>query len=308
MKVIRIHEFGGPEKLRLEDAPRPKPLSGQVVIQQMAAGVNPVDWKTRAGIYPPERTVPLPWIPGVDGAGIVAETGSEAGSFQPGDAVFGPITGGYAEYVLAQAGSLQKKPVNLTFEQAGAVPVCALTAWQSVIEIANVGPGQKVLVQGAAGGIGHFAVQFAHWKGAFVIGTASANNTDFVRSLGADQVIDYHQTRFESVVHDLDAVIDTVGGDIFTRSMQVIRRGGVLATNGSWPSPEMGKEQGIRVVRGSRAPIDRFGQIAHLLETGLIKPYVGAIFSLEEAGKAQTLSQSGHLRGKIVLQVSVFPD
>ena len=308
MKSIRIHEFGGPEVLMLENIPRPNPQSHQVLIQQLAAGVNPVDWKVRSGHYTHLRSIPLPWIPGVDGAGIVEEIGTGVTAYQPGDAVYGPVTGGYAEYVAVQAADLQPKPVNLTFEQAAASPVCTLTAWQSVIEVADVQPGQRVLVQGASGGVGHFAVQFAHWKGAYVIGTASAGNADFVRSLGADEVIDYNAARFEDAARDLDAVIDTVGGDVFTRSLKVIRKGGVLVTVGAQPTPEMGKKEGIKVVRGGRAPIERFEQITGLLESGKVKPFVGTIFRLNEARKAHELSQSGHLRGKIVLQISVFPD
>ena len=303
MKAIRIHEFGGPEVLVLDQAPIPQPAAGQVLVRVVAAGVNPADWKMCAGLYQAWRPIPLPFTPGLEAAGTVEAVGPDVTAFKPGQAVFGPVTAGYAEFAIASAGDLQPKPDNLTFEEAASVPVGALTAWGSVIEGVKVQPGQRILVQGAAGGVGIFGVQLAHWKGAYVIGTASAGNTDFVRSLGADQVVDYQAAPFETVVHDLDIVFDTVGGEVFNRSLKVIRKGGVLVTVAAQFTPDQGQAEGVRVARGGRAPIEALAQIASLLAAGKIKTYVSAVLPLADARKSHEMSQTGHTRGKIVLKV-----
>ncbi len=303
MQAIRYHDYGGPEVLVLEQAPVPQPEAGQVLVRVIAAGVNPADWKMRAGFFKAFRPLPLPYTPGLEAAGTVEAVGPGVTAFKPGQAVFGPVSGGYAEFALGSAGDLQPKPANLTFEEAASVPVCALTAWGSVIEEAKVQPGQRVLVQGAAGGVGMFGIQFAHWKGAYVIGTASAGNAEFVRSLGADQVIDYLAAPFETQVQDLDIVFDTVGGDVFQRSLKVVRKGGMLVTVAAQFTPDMGQAQGVRVAHGGRAPTGALAQIAGLLAAGKVKTYVSAVLPLSEAGKSHEMSQTGHTRGKIVLKV-----
>jgi len=304
MQAIRFHDFGGPEVLVLEQVPVPQPEAGQVLVRVMAAGVNPADWKIRAGLYKPFRSLPLPFTPGLEAAGTVEAVGPDVTAFKPGQAVFGPMNGGYAEYAIAAAGDLQPKPTNLTFEEAASVPIGALTAWGSLIEEAKVQPGQRVLVQGAAGGVGMFGVQFAHWKGAYVIGTASAGNAEFVRSLGADQVINYQAAPFETLVHDLDIVFDTVGGEVFERSLKVLRKGGVLVTVAAQFAPDMGQAQGVRVARGGRAPTGALGQIAGLLAAGKVKTCVSAVLPLSDARKSHEMSQTGHTRGKIVLKIA----
>ena len=303
MQAIQIHNFGGPEVLVLDQVPVPQPGAGQVLLRVVAAGVNPVDWKIRAGYLKAFMPVPLPHIPGLEAAGIVESVGPDVTSFKPGQAVFGPLVGAYAQYALAAATDLQVKPANLTFEEAASVPVGALTAWGSLIDQVKLQAGQRVLVQGAAGGVGIFGVQLAHWKGAQVIGTASAANADFVRSLGADRVVDYQAAPFESVLHDLDVVFDTVGGDVFERSLKVLRPGGVLVTVAAQVPLEMGKAEGVRVVRGVRAPGGNLAQIVELLATGKIKTYVSAILPLADACKSHEMSQTGHTRGKIVLKI-----
>jgi NADPH:quinone reductase-like Zn-dependent oxidoreductase len=303
MQAIRVHTFGGPEVLVLDQAPVPQPAAGQVLVRVMAAGVNPADWKMRAGLYQAWRPIPLPYTPGLEAAGTVEAVGPDVTDFKPGQAVFGPVSGGYAEYAIASAGDLQPKPANLTFEEAASVPIGALTAWGSLVEEAKVQPGQRVLVQGAAGGVGIFGVQLAHWKGAYVIGTASAGNADFVRSLGADQVVDYQAAPFENVIHDMDLVFDTVGGDVFERSLKVLRAGGVLVTIAAQAAPGMGQAQGVQVARGGRAPAGSLAQIAGLLAAGKVKTYVSAVLPLADAPKAHEMSQTGHTRGKIVLKI-----
>jgi NADPH:quinone reductase-like Zn-dependent oxidoreductase len=304
MKAIRFHDFGGTEVLVLEEVARPQPQADQVLVRVKAAGVNPADWKMREGLYKGFMQLPLPYTPGLEAAGTIETIGEGVSKFQRGQAVYGPVMGGYAEYALAAAKDLMPKPAHLTFEEAASVPVGSLTAWQAVIEEAKIQPGQTVLVHGAAGGVGLYALQFARWKGASVIGTASASNLEFVRSLGAEQVIDYNQAPFETLLHDVDVVVDTVGGDLPERSLKVLHPGGMLVTVAARLSPEMGKEQGLRVLSAGRASAEKLGQISELLASKQIKPVVGKVFPLSEARQAQELSQTGHGRGRIVLHIA----
>lgn len=267
-----------------------------------AAGVNPADWKLRAGYMKQYRPVPMPWRPGLEGAGLVEELGPGVTQFKKGDAVYGPMQGAYAEYAVAAAGELQPKPARLNYEEAASVPVGALTAWGSVIDTANVQSGQRVLVQGAAGGVGLFAVQLALWKGAQVFGTTSAPNVAFVRSLGA-QAIDYSAGPFEQKVQDVDAVIDTVGGDLPQRSLKVLRRGGIFVTVAAQVPQDFGQAEGIRFSRGGRASPERLKDISQLIEEGRLRAEVYKVFPLAEARQAQELSQTGHGRGRIVLRI-----
>jgi NADPH:quinone reductase-like Zn-dependent oxidoreductase len=304
MQAVRAHDYGAPDVLNLEQVPVPGPGADQVLIRLKAAGVNPVDWKSRAGMYKQFWPLQFPWTPGIDGAGTVEAVGSNVTQFKKGQAVFGIVIGGYAEYALAQANDIQLKPENISFEEAASIPVGALTAWSAVIDTANVQAGQRVLVHGGAGGVGLYAVQLACWKGAHVSATASARNADFVRSLGAVDVIDYNATRFEDVLKDLDAVIDTVGGDLVERSLHVIRPGGVFVTVAARPAEDTGRAQSIRVVSAGRAPSENLKKIAELIQVGQLKPVVGPLFQLGEAPKAQEISQAGHGRGRIILIMS----
>jgi NADPH:quinone reductase-like Zn-dependent oxidoreductase len=245
----------------------------------------------------------FPWTPGIDGAGTVEAVGANVSQFKKGQAVFGVVTGGYAEYALAQANDIQRKPENISFEEAASIPVGALTAWAAVIDTANVQAGQRVLVHGGAGGVGLYAVQLAHWKGAHVTATASARNLEFVRSLGAENVIDYSTTRFEDVLKDMDAVIDTVGGDLPERSFKVLRPGGIFVTVAARLPEDAGKAQNIRAVSAGRAPSENLKKIAELVASGQLKPVAGTLFQLGEAQKAQELSQAGHGRGRIILEI-----
>lgn len=301
MQAVRFHDYGGPEVLVLEQTSRPEPQADQVLIRVLAAGVNPGDWKMRAGYFKEFMPVPLPWTPGMEGAGIIEAVGADVTTLKHGQAVYGPFNGAYAEYAVAPASDLQPKPTHLTFEQAASAPVGALTAWQAVIETANVQAGQRVLVHGAGGGVGLYAVQLARWKGAQVIGTASARNSEFVRSLGAETVIDYNVASFETVVHDVDVVVDTVGGEIPERSWKVLRPNGILVTSAAQLSPEAGQAHGVRATGVGRAPADKLRQISELLESKQIRPAVGAVFPLADARQAHELSQTGHGRGRIVL-------
>jgi NADPH:quinone reductase-like Zn-dependent oxidoreductase len=304
MKAVQIQDYGGPEALHVAEVEKPQPSAGQVLIRLYAAGVNPADWKYASGAYRAFMPLTMPWTPGIEGAGVIEALGSGVTGFQVGQAVFGGFFGSYAEYAVAPATDVQPKPANLSFEQAATVPVGALTAWGAVIDTAQVQAGQRVLVHGGAGGVGLYAVQLARWKGAHVIATASAHNAGLVRELGAEQVLDYNAAPFETLVHDLDAVIDTVGGDLVERSLKTLRRGGIFVTVAGRPTPELGQDLGVRAVSTGRTPMENLRQIASLLEEGKLRPVVGKVFPLEEARQAFELSQTGHGRGRILLHIA----
>ena len=308
MKAIRLHSYGGPEVLVLEDMARPQAGMGEVLIRVHAAGVNPLDWKARDGhvkAWLPHR---LPLIPGWDVSGVVEAVASDVTAFKAGDRVYGMLDfmrdGAYAEYVAARTLNLALKPNSIDYIQAAAVPLASLTAWQSLFEVAGFKSGQTVLIHGAAGGVGHFAVQLAKWKEAKVIGTVSAGNENFLREMGADEVIDYRNTKFEKAVQDVDVVLDTIGGDTQQRSWQLLKKGGILVATLGISSPEAARDHGVRgegvMVHPDAAQLT---QIAALIDAGTLKPTVTTILPLAEAAHAHELSQAGHVRGKIVLQV-----
>lgn len=310
MQAVRFHSYGDSGVLVLEEMPRPQAGAGEVLIRVHAAGVNPLDWKVRAGHVRGWLQHRLPLIPGWDVSGVVEAVGPDVTAFKIGDEVYGLLNftrnGAYAEYVAARALNLAFKPNAIDHIQTGAVPLASLTAWVSLFEVAGLKSGQTMLIHGAAGGVGHFAVQFAKWKKAKVIATASASNEDFLRELGADEVIDYSTTKFEEAVHDVDVVLDTIGGDTQQRSWQVLKKGGILVATLGISSLEPPHQHGVRgegvMVRPDAAQLT---QIAALIDAGNLKPAVTTILPLAEAPRAHELSQTGHVRGKIVLQVGV---
>ncbi len=309
MKAIRIHEFGGPEVLRLEEIPEPQPGKGEIRIKVFAAGVNPLDWKVRQGLA---GKPPLPLVMGVDVSGIVDAQGPEGSEFLTGDEVYAKLTppnGGYAEYAVANVSQAAMKPKSISFAEAAAIPTAGLAAWQSIFDIAKLEKGQSILIHGAAGGVGSFAVQFARWKGAYIIGTASGDHLQFLKSLGADQVIDYKTQRFETVAHDMDVVLDTVGGDTFERSWGVLKPGGVLVTTVAAIPEGAPEAHGVRAERVATTANGReLSQIASVIDESGIKPVVATVLLLSEARKAQEMSESHHIKGKIVLQVADRPN
>ncbi len=304
MSAIRARDYGDPSVLVFEQVERPAPEGDQVLIRLRAAGVNPADWKRRAGLYKQMMPVQFPWTPGLEGSGVVEAVGGDVHSFRLGQEVYGVVSGGYAEYALAKEKDIRPIPIGFTFEEAASIPIGALTAWGAVIDTADVRAGQRVLVQGATGGVGGYAVQLARWKGAHVIGTSSAANVDYVKSLGAEQALDYNAAPFETVVRDLDVVIDTVGGDLMERSFKVLRPDGVYVTVAGRLPDDAGKGAGVRAVRGGRAPSEKLRDISELVDAKRIWPTVGKVFPLAEARQAQELSQTGHGRGRIILRIS----
>lgn len=306
MKAVRIHAYGGPEVLKYEEVPRPEPGHGELLVRVHAAGVNPVDWKIREGYLKQALNHSLPLIPGWDVSGVVEATGPGVTRLKVDDEVYGlpdiGRDGAYADYIVVRETAVALKPKTIDHIHAAAIPLAALTAWQSLFDAAGLGTGQKVLIHAAAGGVGSFAVQLAKWKGAKVFGTASEGNHAFLRNLGADEVIDYHATRFEDVVHDVDVVFDTMGGDTQKRSWSVLKKGGILVSILGQPSVEEAAAHGVRQAWVLvQANAEQLEALADLVDAGKLKPIVETVLPLSEARRAQELSQSGHTRGKIVL-------
>lgn len=262
MKAVRFHTYGPPDVLVYEDAPKPEPAAGEVLVRVHATSVNPIDWKIRAGHLKSFREYPLPFILGWDVSGVVESVGSGVHGFKPGDEVYGfpdsSRNGAYAEYIAVNESKLAHKPRSLDHIHAAAIPLAGLTAWQALFDTAGLTAGQKVLIQAAAGGVGHLAIQFAKIKNLYVAGTASGRNQEYLKQLGCDLPLNYETTRFEEIVHDYDAVIESMGGDVRTRSWKVLKKGGILvALIGPPPSEEDAKAHGVRasIIWGKPTPI-----------------------------------------------------
>ncbi len=311
MKAIRIHNYGGPEALQYEDAPRPKPQAGEVLVRVHAAGVNPIDWKVREGHMKDFWPHKFPLILGWDLSGVVEELGpspAAAGRFKIGDEVYSvpdsTRDGAYADYMVVRESELALKPNSLHHIRAAAVPLAALTAWQSLFDAAQLQPGQRVLIHAGSGGVGHFAVQLAKWKGAYVFATASTKNQDLLRELGVDEPIDYTKQKFEGVARDVDLVLDLIGGETQERSWSVLKKGGVLVSLVQPPSEEKAKALSVRAAFVAGHPNGaQLAEIATIIDAGQLAPVIDRILPLSEARRAHELSQSSHTRGKIVLRV-----
>ncbi|NEY33355.1 zinc-binding dehydrogenase [Streptomyces sp. PRKS01-65] len=307
MRAISQDTLGGPEVLREVRLERPAPRPNEVLVRVRAAGVNPTDWKHRAnGGFLGEP----PFVLGWDVAGTVEAVGIGVAAFQPGDEVFGMLPypfghGSHAEYVIAPARALAPKPAGIDHVQAGALPLVSLTAWQALVERADVRPGQRVLIHAAAGGVGHVAVQIAKARGAYVIGTASAGKHDFLRSIGVDEPVDYRQADFAETVRDVDAVLDTIGGDTALRSLRVLRPGGIVVSILPVGPEEFLREAerlGVRAVR-MLVDADQGGMraIAGLVESGKLRATIAQTFPLSEAARAHAQGETGRTTGKLVL-------
>ena len=312
MKAIVIHEYGGPEVLKYEDVPRPDPKDDQILVRVIAAGVNPVDGMIRSGMFAKYEKAVFPMIPGADIAGVVEKVGSKVTKFKPGDPAFAYVTlknsGGYAEYALTTEHEAAPKPKSLTYVEAAAVPVVALTAWQALIDTAKLSHGQTVLIHGGSGGVGTFAIQIAKARGAKVIATASTANQDLLKGLGADVVIDYTKQKFEDVAKDVDVVLDSVGKDTLARSYGVVRKGGFIVTLVARIDQAELNKHGIHGASLSVEPnSDELAEIGKLIDEKKIKVVVSQTFPLAEAKRAQEQVATGHTRGKIVLKISDEP-
>jgi NADPH:quinone reductase-like Zn-dependent oxidoreductase len=303
MKAVRVHQFGGPEQLQLEQIPCPEPMEGEVLVHVHAAGILPIEWKIRQGLF--KFPITFPYIPGSAFSGVIEEVGAGVTKFQKGQRVFGRSTKGtYAEYTTAPFESLALIPQSISFEEAAAISGGATTAWQALVNEVVLKAGDRVLIHGAAGGVGLFATQFAKWKEAYVIVTAGPTNLDFVRSLGADEVIDYTSTPFEQNVQNVDLVFDTVGGQTLERSWAVVKQGGTLITIAGLPSPDKAEEHGIKAIKPTKlASSEDLEAIVHLMDIGQVKAFIQTTFTLQQIQQAHELSQTGHGRGRIILKI-----
>ena len=308
MKAVCIYSYGGPKVLVYEDAPRPHPGSGEVLVRIHAAGINPVDWKVREGQLKEMLNHTFPLILGWDFSGVVEALGSETTRLKVGDEVFSrpdiSRDGTYAEFIVVKESEVALKPKSLDHIHAAALPLGGLTAWQSLFDAGGLSSGQRVLIHAATGGVGHLAVQLAKWKGATVIGTAKAKNHALLTKLGAHQAVDYDTERFEEVVEPVDIVLDTIGGDTQERSWKVLKRGGMLVSIVSSPPPETALAHGVRQAFVFTQPnAAQLGEIARLADAEQLKAIVETILPLSDATRGQELSERHHTRGKIVLRV-----
>ncbi len=306
MRAIQIHGYGGPEQLKLEETPRPTPEAGEVLVRIHATGINPIDWQILQGLLKDVQPVTFPFIPGIEGAGVVTAVGPGGPTDLIGQAVLGQIAAGaYAEYVSVPVAALALKPKTLSFSEAAAFPVGATTAWRALFDKGGLTSGQRVLIQGATSGMGVFAVQLAKWKGAQVIATAStAANLDFVRALGADTVVDSATTPVESVVQDADLVLHG-GAATLSSSLAALRRGGTLISNAR-PGPteqEQVQARGVRAMTSRGATTVSLETLIRLANQGYLKVPVGKTFPLSEVRQAHAYAQSGQGRGRFALRV-----
>lgn len=309
MRAISQDVLGGPEVLKEIEVERPTPGPNQVLVRVRAAGVNPTDWKHRTtGGFLGQP----PFVLGWDVSGVVEAVGIGVATFRPGDEVFGMLPypyghGSHAEYAIAPVRALTHKPSLIDHTQAGALPLVSLTAWQALVENADLQPGQRVLIHAAAGGVGHVAVQIAKARGAYVIGTASAGKHEFLRELGADETIDYRETDFVDAVKDIDVVLDTLGGETTVRSLRVLRPGGVVVSILPVGSEDFPTEAERLGVRGLRMLVDAdradMRAIVDLIEAGKLRASIAGTFPLADAAEAHRLGDTGRTTGKLVLTV-----
>ncbi|RSK46390.1 NADP-dependent oxidoreductase [Hymenobacter perfusus] len=317
MKAVRIHAFGGPEVLQLEDVVRPVPAADELLIKVYASGVNPVDWGIREGgneVLRPYLTLPMTL--GWDAAGVVEEVGSEVTGFQKGDAVYGepnfPGAGSYAEFCTSKATQFALKPKSLSFVEAAGVPLAGLTAWTALFEQGKLQPGQRILIQGASGGVGGFAVQFAKARGAYVIGTASASNLDYVKQLGADEVIDYRSQQVAELVHDVDVLLEASPLRDNAERLKVVpalKAGGIFVTvNVDAPFDEavlaaLAQKQAKSELSANQPRQEWLQEIAQLIDAGKVKVLVSQVYPLAQVADAHRDSQTLRVRGKLVLEI-----
>ena len=312
MKAVRLHTEGGPEQLVYEDAPTPRLDAGDALIRVHATGITPSELTWAETYRNCDGSERLPAIPGHEVSGVVDSVAHGVTDVSIGDEVYALTSfcrdGAAAEYVAVHAADLALKPKTLNHVQAAAVPLSALTAWQALFDQARLAPGQRVLIHGAAGGVGGFAVQIARWHGAYAIGTASAENRDFLLGLGANEVIDYQHVQFEEAVRDIDVVVDTIGGETRERSWQVLKPTGILIT---LPGPIPESEGAAHGKRGGRRGVffivhpdrEQLGRIAALIYSGANRPVIAETIPLAKARQAFERGVAGHTRGKLVLAV-----
>lgn len=306
MKAARLITFGDKDSVLIKDIEKPAVSEGKILIEVYAAGVNPVDWKVRSGMM----QIPLPITLGGDLSGVIVEIGSGVSDFKKGDAVYGQAsifnggTGSFAQYDLANPQSIALKSKSLNFHEAGALPLTGVSGLQALTEHIKLIKGQKILIHGGAGGIGSIAIQLAKHVGASVATTVRADDKDYVKSLGADEVIDYKTQKFEEILKDFDAVYDTVGGETTTKSFQVLKKNGVLVSMLGQPDVKLAEKYGITAIgQNTKVNKDRLDKLTELVDAGAIKVHIDKIFPLEQANDALSYLQTTHHKGKVLLEI-----
>jgi NADPH:quinone reductase-like Zn-dependent oxidoreductase len=306
MKAIRIHSYGGPEVLTYEDIPRPAAGPNEVLVRVQAASINPIDWKVRAGYLKEHVPLRFPITLGSDFSGTVDSVGPGVVAFKSGDEVYAMTNPGrdgtYAEFVVVEAALLAPKPRRHDHIHAAAIPLAGLTAWHGLFEFGGLKSGQKVLIHGAAGGVGCFAVQLARRAGAIVAGTASTRNQSLLKELGVDQAIDYSTGPFEKAVSEVDLVFDTVGGETLKRSWSVLKKGGILAS--TVEDPKAPTPDRIGKFIANRPDVQGLKELAKAADSGAMHAIVETVLPISECRKGHVMSASGHVRGKIVVKIA----
>jgi alcohol dehydrogenase len=309
MKAAQITDYGGEEVVTInKDMPRSAPSEGKVLVEVYAAGVNPMDWKIRDGLTKSWLKLNFPAILGLDFSGVVAEIGQGATNFRKGNQVYGEArisTGGsFAEYVIADAGSVAVMPKGTSYVEAASLPLAGVSAYQAIIELLNLSRDQKILIHGGAGGIGSIAVQLAKHVGAYVATTVRGNDVKFAKELGADLVIDFEKTPFETQIHDYDAVLDAVGGETYVRSYLVLKVGGTIVSMNEPPRSDLMREYNVKaILETTNVNAERLARLAEYVVAGAVKPQVDRVFPLERTARALTYLKEGHPQGKVVIEV-----
>ncbi|MGP3696053.1 NADP-dependent oxidoreductase [Rhodobacter sp. NSM] len=304
MLTALVNDYGSNSVVQLVEVDRPDPQPDEVLVRVIAAGVNPIDWKIRSGAGA-RLGMTLPIRLGSEFVGVVEKTGANVADFATGDEVFGMVkTGAFSEYLTVAAADIARKPAGLDAEEAAALPLAGTTAWQAMFGEAGLGEGQRLLITGASGGVGSLAVQFAKSAGAHVTAACSTRNIEFVRGLGADEVVDYTASRIENVVRGMDVVLDTVGAETFQHAFATLRRGGAMVTVVAFPEGDEAERHGVTVKRSFTVPnASTLARISALVAAGKVSPHVERTFRLAEVKQALDLSEAGRTRGKIVLSM-----
>ena len=311
MKAAQIKKYGGGEVVEInKSAPKPTVSRGQLLVEVHAAGVNPIDWKIREGYM--QQMVPLqfPATLGGDFSGVVVEVGEGVSGFKKGGEVYGYASilssgsGSFAEFASADAKATARKPKNINHVEAAALPLTGVSAWQALVDHIGLSRGKNILIHGGAGGIGSIAIQLAKHLGAYVATTVSARDIQYVKELGADEAIDYKNQSFVDMVHNYDAVHDTVGGEMYVKSFKVLKKGGIIVSMLEQPRPELMEQYGVTAIgQFTQVNSERLSKLAELVDKRVIKVHVDRTFSLEQAGEALAYLQKGHPRGKVVLKI-----
>lgn len=311
MKAAQINRYGGRDVVKINNhAPTPTLTEDSLIIEVHAAGVNPVDWKIREGYM--QKMVPLqfPATLGGDFSGVVTQVGTNASNFKIGDAVYGQAiivgggSGSFSEFLSAKAAHVAHKPKSVGHNEAASLPLAGVSALQALTEHINLSKDQKILIHGGAGGIGSIAIQLAKHLGAYVATTARAGDAAYVKELGANEVIDYEKQSFENVLHDYAAVFDTVGGETYTRSFQVLKKGGMIVSMLEQPNEELMKKYGVTAIaQGTRTTTQRLSRLADLIDSGIIKIHIDKTFPLDQAAEALAYLKTGNIRGKVVIEI-----